>query len=196
MRLGGRRTDEPGFGPVSRQADDLRWTSDGAQRALHGGHRRHAAQPGTTGLLRTPGWSRQAQESGHRGVHAQVADHHERDGERQVALDGYRKEFNQSNRWQRSRQCLRAGVERIGAANLWSSVASFGEPLGLTFKTVADAFAPGGAELAMLLFQADKLSITSSERAVTLKMTGGRINICRIGMTPIPKPGNSGILAA
>lgn len=48
----------------------------------------------------------------------------------------------------------------------------------------------------MLLFQVDKLAITSSERAVTLKMTGGRTSICSIGMTPIPKPGNSGILAA
>ena len=33
MRLGGRRTDESGLGPVSRQAHDLRWPSDGAQRA-------------------------------------------------------------------------------------------------------------------------------------------------------------------
>lgn len=37
---------------------------------VHGGHRCHAAQPGNTGLLRTPGRSWQAQESGHRSVHA------------------------------------------------------------------------------------------------------------------------------
>ena len=66
-------------------------------------------------------------------MHAQAADHHERDGERQIALDGYGKEFNQSNGWQRSRQCLRANVKRIRAENLWSSVASFKEPLGVDF---------------------------------------------------------------
>src|SRR6187431_2259577 len=63
------------------------WAIRGALGGLHGGHRCDATQPGDPRVLRALAQSRQAQEGGHRCLHAQTAHHPQCHAARSSALE-------------------------------------------------------------------------------------------------------------
>ncbi len=72
---------EPGQRDMARATHGVGWTGAGAGRARHGRARGGPLQSGHPGVLPTPGCGGQSQEGGLDCLHAETADHPERDDE-------------------------------------------------------------------------------------------------------------------